>query len=161
MNTVNLADRPFRLEASADESPARTRGADRLAEATRLRDAMPPTSRQIMDWVLDRNVASLGKAIEPFIAELAKDPALSPERSPPTTVPVFLLQGLGDNVIPPSETPRLAAYLARHGNRRVYSLLTPVLSHVGIDTNVSVSDWWRLIRFWRALEDTLKEKKTS
>jgi hypothetical protein len=145
------------LEASADESPARTLRADRLAEATRLRDAMPPTSGQIMDWVLDRNVASLGKAIQPFIAELAKDPALSPERSPPTTVPVFLLQGLGDNVIPPSETPRLAAYLERHGNRRVYSLLTPVLSHVGIDTNVSISDWWRMVRFWRSLEDAIGE----
>jgi dienelactone hydrolase len=146
----------FFLEASADESPERTRGRSQLDEAARLRDTMPARSRQVMDWVLGRNVSSLGAAIHPFIAELAKDPALSPERSPATTVPVFLLQGQNDTVIPPSETPRLAAYLESRGTPSVRWLLTPVLSHVGVDTRVSVSDWWRLIRFWRELEDALK-----
>ncbi len=145
------------LEASADESPERTRTQRQLAEAVQLRDAMPARSQQIMNWVLDRDVASLGAAIRPFIAELAKDPALSPERSPATTVPVFLLQGQNDSVIPPSETPRLARYLETHGTPSVRWLLTPVLSHVGIDTSVSVSDWWRLVRFWRDLEDAIGE----
>ncbi len=60
-------------------------------------------------------------------------------------------------MIPPSETPRLAAYLEQHGNRNVRVLLTPLLSHVGIDTRVSTADWWRMVRFWRALEDALRE----
>ena len=145
------------LEASADESPDRTGTQRQLAEAVHLRDAMPVRSQQIMNWVLDRDVASLGAAIRPFIAELAKDPALSPERSPATTVPVFLLQGQNDSVIPPSETPRLAKYLETHGTPSIRWLLTPVLSHVGIDTSVSVSDWWRLVRFWRDLEDAIGE----
>ena len=145
------------LEASADESPEGAEAQGRLAEASRLRDAMPTRSQQIMDWILGRNVAALGAAIRPFIAELAKDPALSPERSPATTAPVFLLQGQDDTVIPPSETPRLATYLERHGTPSVRWLLTPVLSHVGIDSSVSVSDWWRLVRFWRDLEDAIAE----
>jgi pimeloyl-ACP methyl ester carboxylesterase len=149
------------LSASADESPGRTQTPERLAEAVRLRDAMPARSRQIMDWVLNRQVAELGRAIQPFIGDLAKDPSLSPERSPATTVPVYLLQGQGDSVIPPSETPRLAAYLERHGNRRVRWLLTPVLSHVGVDAGVPVADWWRMIRFWRDLEDAIKDSSSS
>ena len=145
------------LQASADESEGHARGRDQLAEAGRIRDAMPTRSRQVMDWILERDVASLGAAIRPFVAELARDPALSPERSPATTVPVFLLQGRNDTVIPPSETPRLAAYLEGHGTPTVRWLLTPMLSHVGIDANVAMSDWWRLVRFWRALEDAIGE----
>ena len=151
------------LEASADESPGRSESGSRLSEAGRLRDALSGRSRQLMQWVLDRQVTELGAAIRPFIGELSKDPSLSPERSPATTAPVFLLQGEGDSVIPPSETPRLAAYLERQGNRQVRWLLTPTLSHVGVDAGVSLPDWWRMIRFWRELEDAMKTgtKKTS
>lgn len=141
------------LEASSDESPGRLRGQEQLEAARRLRDTLPARARQVMDWVLDRDVRSLGAAIRPFIAELAEGDALSPERSPAPAVPVFLLQGRDDNVIPPSETPRLAAYLERHGTPRVYWLVTPVLSHVGIDTRVPPAEWWRLLRFWMEIRN--------
>ena len=144
------------LQASSDESAERSHAEQLLAQASRLRDSMTGRSRQVMNWVLDRDVASLGAAIRPFIAELARDPALSPERSPAARVPVFLLHGRDDNVIPPSEIPRLAAYLDRHGTPVVQSLVTPVLSHVGIDTGVSAADWWRLVRFWRAMDDAVR-----
>jgi dienelactone hydrolase len=144
------------LQASSDDTPEQTQAKAQLAEAARLRDAMPERSRQIMDWVLTREVPALGAAIQPFIAELASDPSLSPERSPAARVPVFLMQGAGDTVIPPSETPRLAAYLERQGTPAVRWLLTPVLSHVGIDNDVTLGDWWRLVRFWRALQDAIE-----
>ena len=32
---------------------------------------------------------------------------------------------------------------------------------VGIDTGVPVSEWWRMLRFWRELEDAIEVKKTS
>jgi dienelactone hydrolase len=145
------------LDAASDETPDRTRAAERLAEARRLRDHMPARSREIMDWAFTRNVAAAGAAVRPYIDKLAADPTLSPERSPAAPVPVFLLQGRDDTVIPASETPRLAAYLERHGTPSVRWLLTPVLSHVGVETRVSAADWWRLVRFWRALEETIKE----
>jgi hypothetical protein len=109
-----------------------------------------------MRWMLDRDIVSAGRAIEPFIDTLTNDPALSPERSPATRSRVFLLQGRDDNVIPPSETPRLARYLEGHGTPRVRWLLTPILSHVGIDTTPDVGDFWRLIRFWREVDGAIR-----
>jgi pimeloyl-ACP methyl ester carboxylesterase len=144
------------LNASSDESPGRAHGLQQVEEARRLRDGMPERSRQIMTWVLDRNVTALGAAIHPYIAELASDPALSPERSRAATVPVFLLHGRDDNLIPPSETTRLAGYLEAYGNPHVRALVTPVLSHVGVNRDVSLGDWWRMVRFWRALDDAIQ-----
>jgi pimeloyl-ACP methyl ester carboxylesterase len=105
-----------------------------------------------MQDILDRDVAAVGRRIAPYVPELARDPALSPERSPAATVPVFLIHGHDDNIIPPDETPRVAAYLQQHGNAHVRWLLTPVLSHVGLDPHVGVRDAWTFVRFW---QDTL------
>jgi pimeloyl-ACP methyl ester carboxylesterase len=143
------------LQASVDESPDQHQASALLAEARRKGDAMPEPSRSIMAWINDRDVAALGRAIAPLIPELARDPALSPERSPATRAPVFLVQGLEDNVIPPSETPQLASYLARQGNHQVRWLLTPALTHVGLDPDVGPLDWWRAVRFWQALQSRL------
>jgi pimeloyl-ACP methyl ester carboxylesterase len=103
--------------------------------------------------MLARDVVAGGRAIRPFIGDLARDPALSPERSPAPNVPVFLLHGRDDNVIPATETPRLAEYLQSHRTPEVQWLLTPILSHIGIDRSPAVLDVWRLVRFWRALDD--------
>jgi predicted esterase len=116
---------------------------------------MAEPARSIMNSINNHDVAALGRSLQPFADELAGDPALSPERSPATRAPVFLLQGLGDNVIPPSETPRAAEYLSRKGNQHVRWLVTPALSHVGLEREVGLLDWWRLIRFWQALGETL------
>ena len=143
------------LEASVDESPEQQQALALLADARRQAANMDEPARSIMTWVNNRNVAALGRAVEPFITGLARDPALSPERSPLTQAPVFLLQGHEDNVIPPSETPRLASYLSAKGHRQVRWLLTPALSHMGVQQNAGVVDWWRVVRFWQALSATL------
>jgi dienelactone hydrolase len=144
------------LTASTDDTAAFRRGRAILDEVqTRLASA-PPASARVMRWMLDRDIVSAGRAIEPFIDELTRDPSLSPERSPAPGAPVFLLQGRDDNVIPASETPRLARYLEAQGTPRVRWLLTPILSHVGIDTTPPPVELWKLIRFWRALEGALR-----
>jgi predicted esterase len=73
---------------------------------------------------------------------------LSPERSPATHAPVFLLHGRDDNVIPSTETPLVASYLSHHGNDRVQWLLTPIVSHAELQPTVSITEGWRLVRFW-------------
>ena len=63
--------------------------------------------------------------------------------------PVFLLHGQDDNIIPPVETPRVAAYLQQHGNPHVRWILTPFLSHVGLDTEMDLRAAWKFVRFWQ------------
>jgi acetyl esterase/lipase len=112
---------------------------------------MPEPSRSILDEVVRRDVAAIGRRLEPHIAELTADPRLSPERSPAARTPVFLLHGLDDNVIPSSEAPLLADYLRRHGTPSVRWLLTPAVSHVGFGSSLRPDDLFRLVLFWGAV----------
>ena len=52
-----------------------------------------------MREVNDRDVAALGPKLLPYVDALGSDPALSPDRSPATHAPVFLLHGVDENVI--------------------------------------------------------------
>jgi predicted esterase len=99
---------------------------------------------------------ALGGHLAPAIDGLAADPALSPEQSPPPRAPVFLLHGRDDNVIPSSETTALAAHFRRQGVE-VRALLTPVLSHVGIQREFGIRDYWALTSFWRAWQGRLDD----
>jgi pimeloyl-ACP methyl ester carboxylesterase len=117
---------------------------------------MPEPARGILQATLDRRVDTLGRLLAPLVDSLASDPALSPERSPITDAPVFLLHGRDDNVIPSTETPLAAADLIRRGNPHVEWLLTPLLSHADLRGNVTVGDGWRLLSFWRRVLRALK-----
>lgn len=106
-------------------------------------------AKTLMFEVSTRDLASLGPRLLPYVDELGSDPALSPDRSPITTAPVFLLHGADDNVIPSTETPLLADFLRSHGNTHVTSLLTPILTHTALEPHASLADEWALLRFWR------------
>lgn len=137
------------LDAAFDSSATQIEAGRLIARARDEASRLPEPARAILTAVVDRDVVALGQRLAPAIDSLAADPALSPERSPPPLAPVFLLHGRDDNVIPSSETVELAAHLARH-RIAVRALLTPVLSHVGIQRDVGVADYGRLIGFWRA-----------
>jgi pimeloyl-ACP methyl ester carboxylesterase len=136
------------LEASLDDSPGLTRAAVLVAQARAEATAMPEPARDIITEVIERRVEPLGALLLPLIDDLARDPALSPERSPITQAPVFLIHGVDDNVIPSSETPLVAADLERRGHAKVDWLLTPLLSHANLSAHASAGDAWRLIAFW-------------
>jgi dienelactone hydrolase len=61
------------------------------------------------------------------------------------SVPVFLLHGAGDNVIPCTETLWLAHELPPQQVRRV--LISPALIHVNMDDKVTLREEWDLIDF--------------
>src|SRR4029079_12783987 len=104
-------------------------------------------------------VAELGPILIPFIEELGGNPALSPDRSPATHAPVFLLHGSEDNVIPAQERPLLATSLTQQGNTQVEWLLTPLLSHANVRP-AGAAEAWKLIRFWKGiLEDKTLDVK--
>lgn len=139
------------LDASSEDATDPPKAATLFAEARHLEDALPEPSRTVMHWVNTRDVKTMGPKLLPYIEELGGAAALSPERSPATSVPVFLLHGAHDNVIPPTETPRLESYLRARGNTRVTSLLTPLISHANVAAAPSAAEVWKLIRFWAAM----------
>ncbi|TAK13522.1 MAG: hypothetical protein EPO35_10245 [Acidobacteria bacterium] len=144
------------LDASSNDVTNPAKSAALFAEAKRLGDALPEPAREVMGWVNRRDVKTLGPKLLPYLEELGGAAALSPERSPAAMVPVFLLHGSHDNVIPYTETPNLAAYLASQGNPRVTSLLTPLISHANVEGAAPpFGEVWRLTRFWAAMLSAL------
>lgn len=141
------------LEGSLHDQTDKPRAQALFADARRQAAALPAPARTLLAWVNDRDVAQLGPAVLPHVEKLAGDAALSPERSPAPSAPVFLLHGRDDSVIPSAETPLTAAYLRRSGNTRVKTLLTPLVTHADLNTHAPLPDAWRLVRFWKAMMD--------
>jgi dienelactone hydrolase len=128
-----------------DDAAAR----EMFARARELQSALPEPSATIMRWVNDRDVETAGPRLLSHALAIASEPALSPERSPATDAPVYLLHGADDNVIPTQESERLAAWLTPRTQVRV--LVTPLITHVDAGTPRSLSDVWALARFWTAV----------
>ncbi len=144
------------LDASLNAGSDRARAAALLGQARAAGAAMPEPGRSIVQAMTDADVRRLGDLLEPVVDKLGQDPALSPDRSPITHAPVFLIHGSTDNVIPSSETPLEAADLIRRGNPQVQWLLTPLLSHADLVGPLHPADAWRLIAFWRQVLNTLE-----
>jgi len=141
------------LDASSADLVDKAQSAALVARAREETAALPEPAHTYMEWVNERDAAAIGERLLPLVETLGGAPALSPDRSPATTAPVFLLHGAGDNVIPSSETPLAAAYLAAHGNAHAKWLLTPLLTHANVTDDVPASDLWRLVAFWKQMLD--------
>ena len=139
------------LSASSIYESRPEEGERLLNEVRAAQSRMAEPARGLLAAVLARDVAALGPRLLPFVEDVAGNPALSPARSMASGLPTFLLHGEADNVIPPSETPALAAYLESHGNRDVRFLLTPLVSHATMTGGASPVDALRLINFWTAM----------
>ena len=113
---------------------------------------LPEPSRTLMTYVNDRAVDKLGPILLP-IADALKDhpgmPALSAERAAPPLAPVLLLHGVDDNVIPSVETVLLAEHLK--GKADVTGLLSGLITHAEVNRTPSLTEVWRLMRFWRGI----------
>jgi dienelactone hydrolase len=107
---------------------------------------LPEPSRTLMRYVVDRDVVHLGARLLPYVSASSSDPALSVSRSPKPSVPVFLLHGTEDNVIPPVESEYLADDLRGHAPVRL--LLSGLISHAEADRPVHVGDVMQLAGFW-------------
>jgi dienelactone hydrolase len=140
------------LEASRLDMVDKAQAAAEFARATALATALDEPARTYMNYVNARDVAHLGPVLLPHVAELGGDAALSPARSPLPKVPVYLLHGTDDNVVPAIESTLLARDLAARGIP-VHVLLTPLITHAEVDKASSAAAVWRLIHFWSKLLD--------
>ncbi|MGH9602385.1 MAG: hypothetical protein ACRD24_08335, partial [Terriglobales bacterium] len=71
-------------------------------------------------------------------------------------VPVFLIHGVGDKVIPTSETEWLAREIPPQHLRR--ALITPVLSHADLKKDPGIREHWDVVQFMR---DVLVEAEAT
>lgn len=122
-----------------------------FAKARRMQSEMPEPAATFMQYVNERDVAALGPLLLPHAMVFASDPALSPERSPAPSSPVYLLHGTDDSVIPAIESVLLARWLAPRTEVRL--LLSPLISHAELDRRKDLADVWWLVSFWARLLD--------
>jgi len=115
-------------------------------------ETLPEPSRTLMTYVNDRAVDKLGPILLP-VADALKDhpamPSLSAERAAPPLAPVLLIHGVDDNVIPSMETVLLAEHLK--GKAPVTGLLSGLITHAEVNRTPSLTEVWRLTRFWREI----------
>ena len=111
-----------------------------------LTNKLPEPSATLLRYVVDRDVVHLGPRLLPYVRFYGSDPALSVSKAPRTSVPVFLLHGTEDNVIPSIESEYLAQDL--RGTAPVRLLLSGLISHAEADRPAHVSDVAALASFW-------------
>jgi len=107
---------------------------------------LPEPSATLLRYVVERDVAHLGQRLLPYVDLYGGDPALSVSKSTKPSVPIFLLHGSGDNVIPPIESEYLADDLRGHAPVRL--LVSGLISHAEADQPGGVGDVMDLASFW-------------
>jgi pimeloyl-ACP methyl ester carboxylesterase len=120
-------------------------------KATPLLEKLSPQSRATMDALLNRRIDEVRplilSAIEKDQAELE---AISPQgKLASLRIPVFILHGSADNIIPPAESLWLARDIPRRDLQAV--LITGAFSHVDPEKDASLTEQLRLVRFVAAV----------
>jgi len=131
---------------------------EEVTKAKALAAQMTPTGQATMQKLLAED-ESVVKPI--LLANLEKHRAETDAVSPASQlyrlhVPVMLLHGAGDNVIPPSETLWLAKDIPHDELRAV--LISPAISHVELGKGATTMDKLRLVHF---IEQLLAMAKTG
>ena len=119
---------------------------------------MSPAGQAVMNKLLKDDESQVKPIL---LAELEKHRAEMDAVSPAAQlyqlhVPVLLLHGAGDNVIPPSETLWLAKDIPHQDLRAV--LISPAISHVEVGKGATLMDKFRLVHF---IVQLLSEAKTA
>jgi pimeloyl-ACP methyl ester carboxylesterase len=141
------------LQASSVDPIDPAMAATLFARARQLGASLPEPSRTLMGHVNERNVAELGRALVPLLAHLELPAALSAERSPAPTTPIFLLHGADDSVVPASEMIHLVQHLraTTGGSAEVRAFASRLITHAETRRQGALAEMWRLADFWREL----------
>jgi hypothetical protein len=123
---------------------------------------LSPASREKLEKLFDRKAADLKPELLGLVETSA--PVMIPvsphEHIGGVRVPVFLLHGQADDVIPSSETEWLA-HDAPEGSVK-NALVSPAVSHVSLQGEPSVKDKWDLVHFMaQVLEEAERETPTG
>jgi dienelactone hydrolase len=119
--------------------------------------SMSPEGRARMDLLFGGHVDALAAALLDVIARRGTEmgPVSPRGRLGSIHVPVYLLHGAGDSVIPSTETLWLAREVPPAELRDV--LVSPALVHVELDGDPTLADRWSLVHF---MADVLEEAQS-
>jgi dienelactone hydrolase len=137
------------LNASALDMVDKTKAATEFARSQEIARSLSEPAATLLHYVNGRDVAALGRRLLPYVSAYGNDPALSPDRSPAPRVPVYLLHGTDDNVVPAVESILLARYL--EDKTVVHRLLSGLITHAEVDKTAAVRDMWNLVAFWEGV----------
>ena len=140
------AVRRYLLASALDSNVDKAAAAREFDALKQLARTMPEPSATLLRYVNERDVIHLGRRLLPYIGVSAADAALSVSKSPKPSVPVFLLHGTEDNVIPSLESEYLAQDLRGHAPIRL--LLSGLISHAEADRPIHFGDVMQLAGFW-------------
>jgi dienelactone hydrolase len=143
---LRAAVRRYLWASALDGGVDKGKAAAEFESVRALIPTLPQPSATILRHVVDRDVVHLGPRLLPYIRFYGSDAALSPSKSPKPPVPVFLLHGTDDNVIPSIESEYLADDLRGHAPVRL--LLSGLISHADADRPARVGDVTALASFW-------------
>jgi pimeloyl-ACP methyl ester carboxylesterase len=127
---------------------------DRHAEARKLAQALSENAKPTMATLLENaTTPALAQLLESSAAAAsAQLAAASPQgHLAGLSVPVFLVHGQADPIIPSIETRWLAKELPPGTLRQI--LITPLLRHVEFPTPPTVRDTWELVRLMTGILD--------
>jgi dienelactone hydrolase len=136
----------FLLASALDSNVDKQQAAREFAALRQTAKRMPEPSATLLRYVNDRDVVHLGARLLPYVSFYGGDPSLSVSKSPRPSVPIFLLHGTNDNVIPAIESEYLAEDL--RGHARVRMLLSGLISHAEADRPPHLGDILQLAGFW-------------
>jgi pimeloyl-ACP methyl ester carboxylesterase len=138
--------RQYLWASALDGGVDRARAPAAFESVRKLQKTLPEPSALMLRYVLERDVAHLGARLLPLIGSSGASDGLSVSKSPKPTVPVFLLHGLEDNVVPAVESEYMAADLRGHAPVRL--LLSGLISHAEADRPMRTTDVLQLAGFW-------------
>lgn len=120
---------------------------EKVDESRKRAEALSPPSRQKMELLYNHNVEALAGEMKQAIAQHREEMApVSPHgRLQSLRVPVLLLHGAADNVIPPSELLWLQQDVPRAFLKS--ALISPAISHASMEGEPSLADKLRLVHF--------------
>jgi dienelactone hydrolase len=134
---------------------------EKVDESRKQAEHLSPASCAKMELLYSRRVDPLAEEIEQVIAKhQAEMAAVSPRaRLQSLRVPVLLLHGSADSVIPPTELLWLQHDVPPAD--LVTALISPVLSHVSLEGKPTLADNLRLVHFMAKMLELVDDKQYS
>jgi pimeloyl-ACP methyl ester carboxylesterase len=134
---------------------------EKVDESRKQAEMLSPPSRAKMELLYSRHIEPLAEEMKQVIVQHhAEMTIVSPHaRLQSLQVPVLLLHGSADNVIPPSELLWLQRDVPPAD--LVSALISPVLSHVSLEGKPTLADNLRLVRFMAKMLELVDDKQPS
>jgi pimeloyl-ACP methyl ester carboxylesterase len=133
---------------------------EKVDESRKQAQLLSPPSQREMELMYNGDKQALAPELQKVVERHRSDmAAVSPHgRVAALQMPVFLLHGAGDNVVPPAELLWLEQDVPR-GELRA-ALVSPAISHASMEDKVSLADQLRLVDFMAMVLETEDDQQS-